>query len=39
MPWSPCRSTATQQGLRYQADPPKVEDTVAVARAAGNDGH
>jgi site-specific recombinase XerD len=27
------------KGLRYQADPPKVEEIVAVMRAAGDDAH
>jgi hypothetical protein len=29
-------SRAGQQGLRYPADPPKVEEIVAVMRAAGD---
>ena len=37
--WLPCRSTAAQQGLRYPADPPKVEEIVAVMRMAGDDAH
>jgi site-specific recombinase XerD len=28
---------ATQQGLRYPADPPTVEESIAVMRAARND--
>jgi hypothetical protein len=27
------------QGLRYPADPPKVEEIIAVMRAAGDDAH
>ena len=31
------RSATPQQGQRYPADPPTVEDIIAVMRAAGND--
>jgi hypothetical protein len=27
------------KGLRYPADPPKVEEAIAVMRAAGDDAH
>jgi integrase len=38
--WIPRRSPATQQGMRYPADPPKVEEIIAVVvRAAGDRSH
>jgi hypothetical protein len=39
MPGIPRRASAAQQGLRYPADPPKVEEIVAVMRAAGDRAH
>ena len=35
----PCRSSPAKEGLRYPADPPKVEEIVAVMRKAGDNAH
>ncbi len=35
----PPRSPAPQQGLRYPADPPRIEEIVAVMRCAGDTTH
>jgi hypothetical protein len=39
MPGFHARRPQRNKGLRYPADPPKVEEIIAVMRTAGDDGH
>ena len=36
---APRRQPPRNKGLRYPADPPKVEEIIAVMRGAGDDAH